>query len=310
MTEPRLTFESNFWLNLHNFLYKEAKRRQGIDDDGAGARGNIGSDTTGLRALTPTERRAWDDAVAYYAREVLTDRMAGADSVVSRVNDRLAAAPEASLAGAGVDGVLTATLTQVAPIYRSVWWPIHDSHNQAWITASRGLVDRYGGCVFPRLQSALKRPWPSAPIVIHAATYASWFGAYTTTVTGPNVTISSNAVGNQETYALESILHESAHAAELLQPGEAAMAADAAKRRVSLEPELSHVILFYTTGEIVAGVIPSHIPYAERFGIWSRNSETARLKGILTGAWKPYLAGGAGISFEQALDLVVQRSGR
>ena len=308
MAEPRLEFESNFWLNLHNFLYKEAKRRQRIDDDGPGARGNTQADTTGLRALDPAERRAWDDALSYYTREVLTDRMAGGDSLVTRVNDRLAAAPEASLADGRLDSTLAARLTEVAPIYRSVWWPVHDAHNKAWITASRGLVERYGGCVFPELQRALKRPWPSAPIVIHATTYASWFGAYTTTATGPNVTISTNAVGNQETYALEEILHESAHAGELLGAGESAMAADAVKHKLSIEPELSHVLLFYTTGEIVSGVIPSHVPYAERFGIWSRTNELTRLRGILADTWKPYLSGGT--SFEQALDAVVQRSGR
>ncbi len=308
MAEPRLVFQSDFWLNLHNFLNKEAKRRAGLDDDGAGARGNLRSDTLGLRALTAVERRAWDRALALYMREVLTDRMGGGDSLVARVNDRLAAAPEESLAEAGVDSSLTAALAEVAPIYRSVWWPIHDAHNQQWIAASRGLVDRYGGCVFPELQRALHQSWPSEPIVIHATTYASWFGAYTTTLTGPNVTISTNAIGNQETYSLESILHESAHAGLLLQTGESVMSRDAAARGIPLESELSHVLLFYTTGEIVSHVIPSHVPYAERFGVWSQTSEMARLEAVLRDSWKPYLAGSA--SFEQALDAVVRRSRR
>jgi hypothetical protein len=84
------------------------------------------------------------------------------------------------------------------------------------------------------------------------------------------------------------------------------MTADAAKHKIPLTPELSHVLLFYTTGEILSGLIPAHIPYAERFGIWSRNSETKRLEEILTGAWKPYLAGSA--SFDNALDDLVRRS--
>jgi hypothetical protein len=308
LSEPRLQFESSFWLNLHNFLFKEAKRREGRDDDGAGARGNIQADTAGLRALDQSERRAWDGALSYYAREIVSDRMYGGDSLVSRVNDRLAAARESSLQAAGLDSTLAATLTQVAPIYRAVWWPIHDAHDQAWIAASRGLVDRYGGCVFPQLQRTFKRPWPSTPIVIYATTYASWFGAYTTTVTGPRVTLSTNAIGNQETYALESILHESAHAAEFLDASQATMAADAAKQGTTLEPQLSHVMLFYTTGEIVSSVIPSHIPYADRFGLWSQTPEMTRLKGALTIAWKPYLEGRS--SLQQALDSVVQRARR
>ena len=79
MVEPRLQFQSAFWLNLHNFLNKEAKRRERIDDDGQGARGNIQADTMGLRPLNPAERRAWNSALSYYAAHVLTDRMEGAD---------------------------------------------------------------------------------------------------------------------------------------------------------------------------------------------------------------------------------------
>jgi hypothetical protein len=86
------------------------------------------------------------------------------------------------------------------------------------------------------------------------------------------------------------------------------MATDAAKRGIALQSELSHVLLFYTTGEILSGLIPAHIPYAERFGIWSRNSETKRLDEILTDSWKPYLAGSR--SFDNALDDLVRRSRR
>jgi hypothetical protein len=307
-TEPRLQFESSFWLNLHNFLVKEAKRRDGRDDDGAGALGNLQADTAGLRPLDQTERRAWNNALTFYARKIVTDSMYDGDSLVLRINDRLAAAPESSVQTIGLDSTLAAILTDVAPIYRTVWWPIHDAHDQAWIAASRGLVDRYGGCVFPRLQQTYERPWPSTPIMIYATTYASWFGAYTTVETGPHVTLSTNAIGNQETYALENILHESAHAAEFLDASQAVMAADAKKQGSTIESELSHVMLFYTTGEIVSSVIPSHVPYAQRFGVWSQNPEMTRLKNVLTVAWKPYLDGRTDLP--AALHSVVERARR
>ena len=37
-TLPTLAFRSAFWLNLHNFLHKEAKRREGIANESPGAR--------------------------------------------------------------------------------------------------------------------------------------------------------------------------------------------------------------------------------------------------------------------------------
>lgn len=86
------------------------------------------------------------------------------------------------------------------------------------------------------------------------------------------------------------------------------MDADAATRGIQLEPELRHVLLFYTTGDIIASVIPPHVPYADRFGVWSQTKEMERLRGVLADSWQPYLAGTA--TFERALDVVVQKSRR
>ncbi|HXV87423.1 MAG TPA: hypothetical protein VD793_12010 [Gemmatimonadales bacterium] len=142
--------------------------------------------------------------------------------------------------------------------------------------------------------------------MIHASTYASWFGAYSSTVTGPRVTLSTNAVGNQETYALEAVLHESVHAGRLLETVDSALAATGTRRGAALEPELSHAILFYTTGELLAGLIPTHVPYAERFGFWTRNRETTRLKEMVADAWRPYVAGSARLA--DAVDAMVRRA--
>ncbi|MBI4420947.1 MAG: hypothetical protein HY560_08990, partial [Gemmatimonadetes bacterium] len=197
---PRLAFRSSFWLNLHNFLHKEAKRRARIDDDGAGARGNIAADTIGVRQLSAGERPAWEQTLDFYATTVLTGRVGGGDSLVIRINDRLADADgDQSPMAAAVDSALAVHLVRVAPIYRAVWWPIHDRRNQSWIAATEQLVDRYAGCVFPRAEQVLGAPWPAALIRADATVYASWAGAYSTSVNGPHITMSTNAAGYLET---------------------------------------------------------------------------------------------------------------
>ena len=305
MVEPQLQFQSAFWLNLHNFLVKEAKRRERIDDDGQGARGNIRADTLGLRPLNPAERRAWNNALSYYAARVLTDRMEGADSVVARVNDRLAASPEESLEAADLDPALDAALREVAPIYRAVWWPIHDAHNKAWITASRGLVIATVDASFP--SSNAISGGPGRPCDHHLRDDVRLVvRRITTTVAGPRVTVSTNAIGSQKTYALKTILHESRR--RTAPPTRRLGDVGGGKRGMALQSELSHVLLFYTTGEIISGLIPAHIWYAERFGIWSRNGETRRLDEMLIAAWKPYLVGST--SFDSVLDDLVRRSRR
>src|SRR4051794_17834270 len=67
-TDPRsdlFAFHSNFWLNLHHFLYVTARARKGLD----GTRQAVTSaldDTAGFGALPLAEQKEWRAAVAYY----------------------------------------------------------------------------------------------------------------------------------------------------------------------------------------------------------------------------------------------------
>jgi hypothetical protein len=52
---------------------------------------------------------------------------------------------------------------------------------------------------------------------------------------------------------------------------------------------LDHALIFFTAGEAVRRVVPEHVPYAEKFGIWNRG--LGPLKPALDEIWKPYLDG-------------------
>lgn len=53
---------------------------------------------------------------------------------------------------------------------------------------------------------------------------------------------------------------------------------------------LSHAMIFYTAGEAVRSVSPTHVPYAEANGLW-RQKGFGSFKSALDAAWKPYLDG-------------------
>src|SRR3974390_1441785 len=68
---PVFEFHSSFWVNLHHFLYHEARARMAAKEEGATSTqktdgpvlkqsGAAGS------ALTPGQQKLWDDAIAYY----------------------------------------------------------------------------------------------------------------------------------------------------------------------------------------------------------------------------------------------------
>ena len=52
---------------------------------------------------------------------------------------------------------------------------------------------------------------------------------------------------------------------------------------------LSHAMIFYTTGEAMRSVVPSHVPYADVAGIWQ--GRMGGFKPALDTHWKPYLDG-------------------
>jgi hypothetical protein len=162
----------------------------------------------------------------------------------------------------------------------------------------RQLLDRYAACLAPRVGAVLGGAWPRAPIRVDASVYATWFGAYAT-LAPPRVTVTSTGVGSQGMYGLEVLLHEAGHS--LLGPVDSALAAAARQRGRQLPPELSHLILFYTAGELVRAVDPTYVPYAERFGIWSKNGTARRYHKLLGREWQPYLDG------RTTLDATVER---
>ena len=296
-------FRSSFWLNLHNYLYQEAKRARGIRDEARSALPDSAAEITPSRMMTASERERWERAVAFYAESVVAGPHP--DSVVIRVNDRLArsdSVPDLQAEPYG-DGVRRALL-DAAPVYREVWWPVHDARNRAWIAAMQGYLERYEPCLAGRLAVQLGGHWPEEPIRVDATVYANWFGAYTT-FAPPQITISTTAAASQGVSGLESLLHEAGHV--LLGPLETAIRETAAQAERAPDPALSHLLLFYTAGDLVWRAIPNHPTNAVRFGIWEQNGRARALRALIAREWRPWLDGER--SMEEALRSLLVSAG-
>lgn len=296
-TEPasssRFEFRSSFWLNLHNFLFREGRRAGGVEDDGLLAAGNLALPLSGARDLTTEERRAWDAAVTVY-RDAL--RIPHPDSIVIRVNNALALSTDPRLADVRARPAMLDAVLSVSEIYRAVWWPDHDRRNREWIEEVRSRLDQYEECLAPRLAAALGGSWPDRPIRVDATVYASWAAAYTT-FDPPHITISSLAVGSQGLFGLELLLHEAGHT--IMRPLEQALTREAVALGRPVDSRLAHLLLFYTAGELVWRAVPGYPTAAEAFGIWRQNERTRSYRDILRAEWRPYLAGSR--SLDQAL---------
>jgi hypothetical protein len=101
--------------------------------------------------------------------------------------------------------------------------------------------------------------------------------------------VSSLDTGNQDDQGLEILFHEVLHTMD----DTLASALDAAFRRQGKIPprDPTHVFIFYTAGALTQRMIPQHVPYAEKNGLWGRIPDFTRALPVLQRSWQPYLDG-------------------
>jgi hypothetical protein len=267
---PIFEFHSGFWLNLHQFLCQSATASDPVRSDSP----------------------EWDAAVEYYRREIVLRGELSPE--LTDVANRLSAAGSArELPAAGLEPVLVATLAKVAPIYRRTWWPQHDQSNLAWIAAVTPLVDKYGAAIQRDLTSAYMVEWPPAPIRTDVSVYGGTYGAYTTTMPTPHITISSVDKSYQGNASLEMLFHESSHALD--EKIEAALDSELkAHGKLFRRRAFGHAIIFYSAGEITRRYLAGYETYAIRNGIWDKGWPGGLE--VLEKDWKPYLQGRIGMA--------------
>lgn len=311
--QPVFEFHSGFWVNLHHFLYQQARQRWARNQDPP-LRGPKAPppEVQALSGLPEAERSAWAGAVETYQRNY-ADKDLVFNSELVNFKNRLAeleTCPDLSgrsraECDAGLPSELTRALEATAPVYRAHWWPGHDRGNREWIAEVAPLVRQMGGALAKELAGAYQTNWPAEKIRVDVSAYANWAGAYTT-LDPLHVSIASSDPRNQGNSGLEILFHESSHA--LAGAVNTAIARECRQRGKPIPRDLWHALLFYTTGEVVKGMLrrpgvaargtsAAYTPYAFREGLYDRG--WANYLRVLEKYWKPYLEGRA--AFDDAI---------
>ena len=305
---PVFEFHSGFWVNLHHFLYQQAREQR---DPGASK-----SPHEPAQGLTEQERQAWEEAVSFYAANY-ADRDLLFNSDLIALKNQLGDFEDcAELAGAsrkecdaGLPGKITPVLDRAAPVYRAHWWPEHDRANRRWVAAVSPLVRQKGLGLAERLAEIYQSRWPKEKIRVEVSAYANWAGAYTT-LDPLRVTISSRDPANQGEAALEILFHEASHGPA--GPVQNAIVRECRQRNKAIPRDLWHALLFYTTGEAVKTAMKTpeparsmpgqtYVPYAIREGLYARG--WSGYLALLERYWQPYLEGRA--TFDEAIARMV-----
>jgi hypothetical protein len=293
------TFHSGLWLNLHHFLYVQARARRGEADRLREAVVAAPRDTVGMGALPEADRREWEQALQYY-EEHIANRDIGFDSALVETNYRLSALGDDALSrDTTIDAGIARALARAEPAYRAVWWPRHDRANREWIAILGPMVREVGDAMVRQIADAFRETWATTPDRVEVVAYANWAGAYTS-VQPTLITISSLNTLRHSTDAFELLFHEAGHAEMSTFDREWRQAAAEQGRRVSRD--LSHAVLFYTVGEAARRILSGHIPYAESHGVWMRGDWPGYRVRVIRD-WQPWLD--KKISFERAIARLV-----
>ena len=320
---PVFEFHSGFWVNLHHFLYHEARARLAAKDNRSSPEKNPGpvlKQAPGVGPfLTAAEQQTWDEVIAYYqANYAEKDLLINIDLIL--LKNQLGDFEDcAELTGrkkpscdAGLPGNIGIMLEAAAPIYRAHWWADQDRANRRWVARVAPLVREQGVGLAERLADIYQTRWPKEKIRVEVCAYANAAGAYTT-LDPLRVTISSTDPRNQGAEALEVLFHEASH--DIAQPVEAAISRECKQRNKPIPRDLWHALIMYTTGEVLRPVVqgpaqqkgggdaapittkPNQVPYALRDILTQRGWEEYHL--LLTLYWQPYLDGK--VTFDDAI---------
>jgi hypothetical protein len=315
---PVFELHSGFWVNLHHFLYLQARLMNGNISSMGSGRGAAapGEAPVSLIDFPAEEIRAWQAAVAFYAKD-LARRDLLLNGEMEIINNRLSAmeacpdleGKNSAACTSGLKSDLVEALDRAAPVYRAHWWADQDRANREWIAQVAPMVRQMGLELSGQLADVYQRPWPTGRLRVDVVWYGGPYGAYTS-LSPIHVTLSSHDARNRGIYGFEVLFHESSHA--LAGAVTEAIAREFRQRDKPIPRDLWHALLFYTTGELVRrdlahgtmtlatsqGTDPSsYQPYAARFGLYSGAWD--RFRGMLDLYWRPYLDGK--VSFDTAV---------
>lgn len=277
---------NEFWLNLHHFLHVLGRAKNGEPDAARDAVAQAPVDAErALARLDSADRATWDAAVATYADKVSKRDLVFDQRLPLMANALVGADVTTHLPYSGPELEVAEALRRAAPIYREAWWPEHEVANRRWADSLRTMVERHGDEVLAFIRRAYRMPWPTSGYPVRVVAYANWAGAYSTR--GQLLVISSMAPSLQGLHGLETSFHEAMHQWD--DSVLTLIGTHANRLGVRAPVGLSHQMIFFTAGEAVRHAVPSHVPYAERFGVWNRIGPAARP--VLEELWSPYLAG-------------------
>ena len=289
LTTPHFALFSDFDMNLNDALIAAGLARK----KGKAELFKAGDGGACFAQLDPSTRAAWNAAVGYYTEVISPTEWNGREQYLIRVH--LAGFEEELKDERDRQFVEIAQgiRAAAAPAYRACRWNAQDEKNRRWIAELGPQLAAHERKIATRLEELYQKRWGGLPIPVDVVEVVNWSGANSILRGdgGGHLLVSS---ANPERASLEVVFHEASHI--LMGRGDPvrrALEGAAAAAKYPLPGDLWHVVLFYTTGEVVRGVLedgegPKYTPMV--YEIFDRGDWTGYRK-ALESAWRPYVEG-------------------
>ncbi len=306
--QPDFQFHSNFWINLHHRLYRQAQllERMRYGREPVGFEKRIYAD---INRVAGDQRHTWETALAFYrAKYGRKDFIF--DNDLRATDDQLALTDNGRTPEAlSLPKPLIAALMSTGPAYRTTFWKGDDSTNRVWIGAAKRSLATYGMHFSSALPRIFQSHWMSLPYRVDVMPDSSFPSSYSTYGGGGplqpywHIVVSSADPDNGGLGDMETLFHEASHSIVWQDGGPVgSVVSRAAKRAGRPEPpDLWHVVIFYTVGSLAHAMYRrrglAYTMFAVRAGLFKRFWPSYYAP--LARYWQPYMDGKG--TFEPAL---------
>ena len=265
-----------------------------------------GDEASCFDKLPPSTRAAWDGAAGYYAQVISPTEWNDREQYLLRVqlagfDDELKDADAREFVE-----IARSFRTAATPAYRACRWAAQNEKNRRWIEELRPRLAADENKVAPRLEQLYRKRWNGLPIPVDVVETVNWSGANSILrgAGGGHLLISNE---NKGPAALEVVFHEASHLLmDRNDPLRKALESAAGAADWRLSGDLWHVVLFYTTGEVVRQIMdeggkPGYTPML--YEIFDRGGTWGDYREALESTWRPYVDGQRTLS-EAATSLI------
>lgn len=281
----KFTFHSNFWVNLHHFLYQQAKNKYVAKQYAVPERAILAN-------LKEKDKAAYEQAIAYYKKSILNRSYFNRQSIDTK-SLLIQNKSTKKLRKKGLDQSLSKVLNKFAPVYKKHFWPLHHQANSKTIQTYLPKIQKFESDAFHLISTWGQNSWPQQKIRVDISKFANWAGAYTTNK--PTiVTISSVDKRHQGSLFLEILFHEASHS---IISGRRYAVATAIKEAAQVldtkAPRgLWHYILFYFAGKATQKQLKAE-GNSHRLYMQGRRLVLPQNFALMEKSFAPYFAGKA-----------------